>query len=132
MRSSASTGVTPPKVPSEHQNLTVQMDMRRYGSTLMTARGDLPRRALLLVEEAGFQAVLIGGWSRELIGLDPPWDHSDIDLMVTDADIEALDAWLTTRNEIVLKRFPHKRAFLLDNVMVELHLLCRRTDPDSH
>ena len=97
----------------------------------MTARGDLPRRALLLVGDAGFQAALVGGWSRELIGLDPPQDHSDIDLIVTDADIEALDAWLATQNEIVLKRFPHKRAFLLDDVMVELHLLSRRTDPSS-
>jgi hypothetical protein len=108
----------------------MQIVIGRYGSALMTVRGDLPRRALLLVENAGFQAALVGGWSRELIGLNPPWDHSDIDLIVTDADIEALDAWLTTQNEIVLKRFPHKRAFLLGDVLVELHLLCRRTDPN--
>src|SRR5260370_42684445 len=62
-RSGASSGVTPPRVPVQpasapyiqHQNPTVQMDMRRYGSALMTAGGDLPRRALLLVEDAGFK-----------------------------------------------------------------------------
>jgi hypothetical protein len=104
------------------------MQALRFGA--MPARGDLPRRAVRMVEDAGFHAALVGGWSRELTGLNPPWEHSDIDLIVTDADIDALDAWLSTQDEIALKRFPHKRAFLLDDVMVEIHLLCRRTDPN--
>jgi tRNA nucleotidyltransferase/poly(A) polymerase len=87
--------------------------------------GLLPLRALHLVEEAGFQAALVGGWSRELLGLEPPRPHSDIDLMVTDADIAKLDIWLSTQDEIRAKRFPHKRAFRLDGVMVELHLVRR-------
>ena len=87
----------------------------------------LPLDALCMVEEAGFQAALVGGWSRELLGLEPVRQHSDIDLVVTDPEINELDAWLSTTDEIVAKRFPHKRAFLLGGVMVELHLVRRIT-----
>ena len=51
-----------------------------------------------------------------------------MDLVVTDADIDALDRWLTSQDEIVAKRFPHKRAFRLDGIMVELHLVTRRSE----
>jgi tRNA nucleotidyltransferase/poly(A) polymerase len=84
--------------------------------------------ALELVEQAGFRAALVGGWSRELLGIEPPRPHGDVDLIITDADIDALDAWLIARDEIVAKRFPHKRAFLLHGTMVELHLVTRRTE----
>jgi tRNA nucleotidyltransferase/poly(A) polymerase len=85
-------------------------------------------RALRLVEEAGFRAALVGGWSRELLGREAPRHHSDIDLVVTDADVTLLDAWLSTRDEIKAKRFAHKRAFRLEGVMVELHLVRRVED----
>jgi tRNA nucleotidyltransferase/poly(A) polymerase len=88
----------------------------------------LPVRALELVDAAGFQAALVGGWSRELLGLEPPRPHSDIDLVVTDADVAQLDAWLSTQDEIRAKRFPHKRAFRLEGVMVELHLVRRASE----
>ena len=84
--------------------------------------------ALRLVEAAGFKVALVGGWSRELLGLEPPRPHSDVDLVVTDADLTDLDRWLTSKDEIVAKRFPHKRAFRLDGTMVELHLVTRRTE----
>jgi hypothetical protein len=90
--------------------------------------GSLAIDAFQLVETAGFQVALVGGWSKELLGLEPPRAHADIDLVVTDVDILALDQWLTTRDEIVAKRFPHKRAFLLDGTMVELHLVTRRAE----
>jgi hypothetical protein len=88
----------------------------------------LPLRALLLVESGGFQTTLVGGWSRELLGLEPARPHSDIDLLVTDPDITRLDEWLSTLDEITAKRFAHKRAFRLDGEMVELHLVQRRTE----
>jgi hypothetical protein len=88
----------------------------------------LPLDALRMVEEEGFQATLVGGWSRELLGLEPVRQHSDIDLVVTDPEMSKLDTWLSTRDEIVAKRFPHKRAFLLGGVMVELHLVRRITE----
>jgi hypothetical protein len=84
--------------------------------------------AFRLVEAAGFQVALVGGWSRELLGLEPPRAHADIDLVLTDVDIAALDEWLGSKEEIVAKRFPHKRAFVLEGTMVELHLVTRRAE----
>jgi hypothetical protein len=86
---------------------------------------NLAVRAVRLLDDAGFEVALAGGWSRELLGLEAPRQHSDIDLVVTDADPAALDAWLSTHDEIEAKRFLHKRAFRLDGVMVELHLVRR-------
>jgi len=94
----------------------------------MNGDRSLTIRALRMVEHAGFTVALVGGWSRELLGLQPPGPHSDVDLVVTDADIDALDRWLTSQDEIVAKRFPHKRAFRLDGIMVELHLVTRRSE----
>lgn len=84
-------------------------------------------RALRIVEDAGFQVALVGGWSRELLGLEAPREHGDIDLLVTNAPIPALDEFLGGLDEIKSKRFAHKRAFRLDGVMVELILVERRT-----
>ena len=84
--------------------------------------------AFRMVEAAGFQVALVGGWSREILGMDPPRPHADIDLVVTDVDIVALDEWLKSKDEIVAKRSSRKRAFLLDGTMVELHLVTRRTE----
>jgi hypothetical protein len=91
-------------------------------------RDRLPLDALLLVERAGFEATLVGGWSRELLGLEVPRDHSDIDLVVTDPNLDKLDAWLSTQDEVAAKRFPHKRGLRLNGVMVELHLVRRITE----
>lgn len=82
--------------------------------------------ALRLVEQAGFKVALVGGWSRQLLGLEPPRLHADVDLVVTDADLEVLDQWLDDHDEITAKRFPHKRAFRFLDTMVELHLVIRR------
>ena len=60
--------------------------------------------------------------------LKPPGAHSDVDLVVTDPDVAHLDAWLSTRDEIEAKRLPHKRAFRLDEVMIELHLVTHRSE----
>ena len=90
--------------------------------------GRIAIEALKLVEQAGFQAALVGGWSRELLGIEPPRPHADIDLIVTDAEVSALDRWLALQDEIVAKRFPHKRAFRFHGSMVELHLVVRRRE----
>jgi len=84
-------------------------------------------QALQMVEAAGFKAALVGGWSRELLGLEPARPHSDIDLLITDADVADLDDWLGGLDEIKAKHLPSKRAFRIDGTMVELHLV-RRLD----
>lgn len=78
-----------------------------------------------LLADAGFEVCLFGGWAEELLGTGGPRPHGDIDLLVIDADLGALDAWLRQHNEIGAKRLPHKRAVLLDGVLVEMFLVQR-------
>ena len=86
-------------------------------------RNTLPLTALTLVEEAGFHAALVMGWSRELLGLEPSRRHGDIDLVVTEPNMQRLDAWIATLDEVVEKRRSYKRAFRLEGVVVELYLV---------
>lgn len=65
-------------------------------------------------------------------GLVAPRPHRDIDLLYPAPDFAAVDELLASGavDEIVAKRFPHKRAFELDGVMTELFLV--RNDPAGH
>jgi hypothetical protein len=47
----------------------------------------------------------------------------NIDLLVFDADVRLLDAFVARRDEIIGKRFSHKRAFKIADVVVELFLV---------
>lgn len=87
----------------------------------------LLRKAVSLVSGAGLEPVVFGGWAEELHGLRAPEPHHDIDLLVVDPDRELLDGLLRRTGEIREKRFSHKRAFLLEGVLVEL-LLAEESD----
>ena len=73
--------------------------------------------------------LLFGGWAEEALGLTAPRQHKDIDLLLPAATFDSLDRMLrapgTDLNEIVLKRFAHKRAFLFEGIMVEIILVQR-------
>lgn len=66
--------------------------------------------------------LVFGGWASELLGLEEPRPHKDIDLLVV-ASTASVDAFLATRDQIPGKRFSHKRAFIEDGVLVELFLV---------
>ena len=68
---------------------------------------------------------LFGGWAEELVGLCLPRHHHDVDLLYPAQDFGPVDAFLSdgTVDEITAKRFPHKRAFETEGVMVELFLV---------
>jgi hypothetical protein len=84
-------------------------------------------RALAQLEAAGCRAWVFGGWAEELRGLAPPRPHRDLDLLVDTDQLPALEAFLrgAAVREIAAKRLPHKRAFLLDGVMVEALVVAR-------
>ncbi|MCG8562352.1 MAG: hypothetical protein MI824_21335 [Hyphomicrobiales bacterium] len=90
---------------------------------------NLVRLALGRLGETGSQAVVAGGWARELLGLCAPCAHSDIDLLFLDTSFDAVDGWLARKPqgivEIAGKRFAHKRAFTLRDTMVEFILVER-------
>ncbi len=78
------------------------------------------------LQSANINTWLFGGWAEELWDLRPPGPHGDIDLLYPAADFRAVDRFLLTHRdleEVVGKRFAHKRAFRRDGVLVELFLL---------
>ena len=86
-----------------------------------------------LLDDALVNVWLFGGWAEELQGLAPARGHRDVDLLYPAQDFDRVDALIRTEPvlvEIVAKRFAHKRAFLLDGVMVELFLV--RADADGY
>lgn len=72
---------------------------------------------------SAFNVAVLGGWAEELLGLTPPRLHKDIDLLVLNPDLDALDRYVAARAEILRKRFSHKRAFIQGDTMVELFLV---------
>jgi hypothetical protein len=75
------------------------------------------------LQAAGIMTWLFGGWAEELLGLAAPREHRDLDLLHLAADFGLVDDFMTAESqvtEIPGKRFPHKRAFLHDGIMVEL------------
>jgi Aminoglycoside-2''-adenylyltransferase len=84
-------------------------------------------RVVDLLESARLRTWLFGGWAEELAGLAPPREHADIDLLFPGRDFARVDRFLAHADveERVGKRFPHKRAFELDGVLVELFLVER-------
>ena len=89
---------------------------------------ELLKRVLGRLQCAGFSPLVFGGWAQELLQLAPPRSHLDVDLLLPADSFTALDRFLASAqsfgwSEIKAKRFAHKRAFLVQSVMVELMLV---------
>jgi hypothetical protein len=86
---------------------------------------DSVRHIVARLESARIKTWLFGGWAAELLGLTLPRLHNDIDLLYPAESFDAVDVFLATgdADEITAKRFPHKRAFEIEGIMVELFLL---------
>src|SRR5262249_49061900 len=99
----------------------------RRGGCSLGCVNDLPfvERTLSLLADEGVAAWIFGGWAEELLGLAEAGAHGDLDLLVAADDWRDVDRLLERLDEIPAKRFEHKRAFVLDGVMVELFLVCR-------
>ena len=72
---------------------------------------------------AGFDVAVFGGWAEELLGLAAPRAHQDIDLLIVNPDPGELDAFVSTRTELIAKRLSHKRSYIAFGVLVELFLV---------
>lgn len=73
---------------------------------------------------------LAGGWAEELWGHCRSRPHQDVDLWYPAATFVRLDHWLAGTPDLVAipaKRFAHKRAFLCEDILVEVVLL----EPDE-
>ena len=84
-----------------------------------------------LLKERGINTWVFGGWAEEILKVASPRCHRDIDLLYPSSDFNLLDRVLAAyqdMDEIMEKRFSHKRAFVLDGVMVEVILVERHSD----
>ena len=85
----------------------------------------LVRRAIGLLESAGISVLLGGGWAEELHGIVSPRPHKDIDLFVLSDGLSSVDHYIADADiiEIPQKHLSHKRAYLIDGVMIETILV---------
>lgn len=67
-----------------------------------------------------------GGWAEELRTLIPSRPHRDIDLLYPSDSFSLVDALIANGEvrEIQAKRAEHKRAIVVDDVMIEIFLVC--------
>ena len=89
---------------------------------------DLPfvLRAVDLLWSQGVRTWICGGWAEELRGLAPVRQHEDLDLLYPAPSWARVDR--LELDWVAGMRFPWKRAFVLDGVLVELVLVER----DAH
>jgi hypothetical protein len=78
-------------------------------------------RAVSLLTSKGIATWVFGGWGEELRGLILPREHIDLDLLYAAEDWSQVDVLYL--DWIEAKRYPWKRAFMLEGVMVELFLV---------
>jgi hypothetical protein len=96
-----------------------------------TNRGDLTEdlssliEALSWLENKSISVWVFGGWAEQLRGLCRPRDHGDIDLLYPCETWTAVDMLIADQRveEIVAKRFAHKRAIVWRETMVEVFLV---------
>ncbi len=57
--------------------------------------------------------------------LKPNWQHKDIDLLYRAKDFSQLERFIkhSPWEEVVAKRFPHKRAYVRHGILIELFLV---------
>jgi hypothetical protein len=80
-------------------------------------------RAQTMLRSRGVETWVFGGWGEELRGLIRPRDHVDLDLLYAGESWDEVDE--LQLDWIAGKRFPWKRAFVLEAVAVELFLVQR-------
>ena len=80
-------------------------------------------RTQAMLREHGVETWVFGGWGEELRGLILPRAHADVDLLYPSDSWDLVDeldyAWIPG------KRFPWKRAFVLEGTVVEVFLVQR-------
>jgi len=87
---------------------------------------ELVRSVIAELQQSSYAALLIGGWAEELHGMTQPRPHNDIDVVVLDPPLDVLDAFVAKRHEVVEKHLSQKRAYLADDVLVELFIATRQ------
>ncbi len=91
------------------------------------------RKVIDRLNHSQIKTWIFGGWGEELQGLIQPRKHHDIDLLYPAKDFTLLENFMSEYEdieEIIGKRFPHKRAFFLEDIVIELFLV--ESDAEKH
>lgn len=91
--------------------------------TRFTNNKNSTARLVQELRKNGLNIIIFGGWSVELQKLKEPWKHSDIDLLLVDNTFNSLNRLVNERCWKICKSYNHKKAFLIDGVMVEVFLV---------
>lgn len=75
------------------------------------------------LESKGLEIIVFGGWSAELQKLEKTRPHSDIALLILDKNFNSLVQLINSNNWEIVKSYAHKKAFLIDCIMVEVFLV---------
>ena len=89
---------------------------------------DFVQEVVELLGARGVKVWVFGGWAEQLLGLDGPRRHVDVDLLYPAESFAAVDA--LDLPFVEGKHFSHKRAFAHEGVLVELFLVQR--DPQGY
>ncbi|MDB4984491.1 MAG: hypothetical protein JWM20_670 [Patescibacteria group bacterium] len=75
--------------------------------------------------EKNISVWLFGGWAEELRGMVEPRNHNDIDFLYLAENFNTLDELIRNEKleEILAKRLHHKRALLINGIMIEFILV---------
>lgn len=87
---------------------------------------ELLNEVLTRLTESNIVCWVFGGWAEELRQSSEPRGHNDIDLLYPAKDFRLVDKYIKANKqfvEIKAKHFVHKRAFLVEDVVVELLLV---------
>ncbi len=86
---------------------------------------DFVRSVVSMLAHEDAHCWVFGDWAEELHGRAAPCEREDIDLLYLAPDFERVDRLIRERKlaKVTGKHFPHKRAFILGAIMVELLLV---------
>ena len=79
-----------------------------------------------ICKDNSLDVYIFGGWAEELWGISTPRLHNDIDLLFRGENLNPIEKAIYKEKqwkEIIPKRFPHKRAITIDDIMVEFFLV---------
>lgn len=82
------------------------------------------------LEKTGIYVLLGGGWAEEILGIQEPRTHGDIDLYLPADSFSDLDNFIEENELKLFKNKPHKRAFTYNDVPVEVILI--KSDDDGY
>lgn len=99
----------------------------RMSYTILMNTLNFLKEVYVMLKKAGIEVWVFGGWAEELQGIIAPRVHKDIDLLYVGDDFSKVNTFIREDNLNIVKNFPHKRAFMYNEIMIEVFLVTNET-----